>query len=61
MNSKERMLTALRGECPDRLPATTHHVMPSFLDSHMDGASDQEFFDRFGLDPIRWIIAYAAS
>ncbi len=61
MNSKERMLTALRGERPDRLPVTTHHVMPSFLDSHMEGKSDQEFFDNFGLDPIRWIIAYAAN
>ena len=61
MTSKERMLTALRGERPDRLPVTTHHVMPSFLDSHMEGKSDQEFFDIFGLDPIHWIIAYAAN
>jgi len=61
MSSKERLLSAIRGECPDRLPVTTHHVMPSFLDSHMDGATDQEFFDRFGLDPIHWIIAYAAD
>ena len=52
MTSKELMLIALRGECPDRLPVTTHHVMPSFLDRHMEGASDPEFFDRFGLDPI---------
>jgi uroporphyrinogen decarboxylase len=61
MTSKERMLTALRGERSDRLPVTTHHVMPSFLESHMEGKSDQEFFDIFGLDPIRWIIAYAAN
>ncbi len=61
ITSKERMLTALRGERPDRLPVTTHHVMPSFLESHMEGKSDQEFFDIFGLDPIRWIIAYAAD
>lgn len=61
MTSKERMLTALRGECPDRLPVTTHHLMPSFLESHMEGKPDQEFFDHFGLDPIRWVIAYAAD
>ena len=61
MTSKERMLTALRGECPDQLPVTTHHLMPSFLESHMEGKSDQEFFDLFGLDPIRWVIAYAAD
>ncbi|MCK5067101.1 MAG: hypothetical protein KAR16_06675 [Bacteroidales bacterium] len=59
MTSKERLLTALRGECPDRLPVTTHHVMPSFLEQYMDGADNQNFFDRFGLDPIHWIIAYA--
>ena len=61
MNSKERLLTAIQGGCPDRLPVTTHHIMPSFLDSHMEGAADQDFFVRFGLDPIHWIIAYAAD
>ncbi len=61
MNAKERFLKALKGEIPDRLPVTTHHVMPSFLDSHLDGASEQDFFDRFGLDPIKWVIAYHAE
>jgi uroporphyrinogen decarboxylase len=59
MTSKERLLTALRGECPDRLPVTTHHVMPSFLDQYMDGADNPGFFNRFGMDPIHWTIAYA--
>jgi hypothetical protein len=31
MTSKERMLAALTGGRPDRLPVTTHHVMPYFL------------------------------
>jgi len=61
MTSKQRFLKALEGDYPDRLPVTTHHVMPSFLDHHMDGASDQDFFDRFGLDPIHWIIAYSTD
>ena len=61
MDSKERLIAAIQGEVPDRLPVTTHHLMPSFLKSHLNGASDREFFDRFGLDPIQWIIAYAAS
>ena len=55
------MLTALQGGCPDRLPVTTHHVMPSFLESHLNGDSEQDFFDRFGLDPIKWVMAYAAN
>jgi uroporphyrinogen-III decarboxylase len=56
MNSKERMLIALDGGIPDRLPVTTHHLMQSFLDKYMDGASSDEFFHYFGLDPICWIL-----
>lgn len=55
MNSRERLLTALDGGQPDRLPATTHHLMPYFLDTYLDGCSEDEFFDRFGLDPIKWV------
>ena len=55
MTSKERFLTALQSEIPDRLPVTTHHVMPYFLDTYMNGISNDEFFDYFGLDPIRWL------
>jgi uroporphyrinogen decarboxylase len=40
------------------LPATTHHVMESFLNRYMNGISDQEFFDQFGFDPIRWTIPH---
>jgi uroporphyrinogen decarboxylase len=55
MNSRERLLTALDGGRPDRLPVTTHHVMPYFLDTYLDGIPDQAFFDRFGLDPTTWL------
>ena len=58
MNPKQRFLNALTGKKTDRLPVTTHHVMPAFLDNYMDGMSDQEFFDYSGLDPIKWIIAH---
>ena len=58
MTSKQRFLAALTGKIPDRLPVTTHHVMPYFLKTRMKGISDQEFFDRFGLDPIKWIVAH---
>ena len=51
MNSRERLLAALDRRVPDRLPVTTHHLMPSFL----AGISEREFFDRFGLDAIRWV------
>jgi hypothetical protein len=54
MTSKERLLTAIQRNVPDRLPVTTHHVMPYFLQRYMDGMSKDEFFDHFGLDPIYW-------
>jgi len=58
MNAKQRFLNVLAGKKTDRLPVTTHHLMPSFLEKYMGGISDQNFFDHFGLDPIRWIIAH---
>jgi hypothetical protein len=58
MTPKQRFITTLARGIPDRLPVTTHHVMPSFLKKFMNGAGNDEFFDRFGLDPIRWVAAY---
>jgi uroporphyrinogen decarboxylase len=54
MTSKQRMLTALRGGVPDRLPVTTHFLMPSFLDKSLGGISEDEFFDDCGWDPITY-------
>ncbi|MBE3131782.1 MAG: hypothetical protein IMZ54_13860 [Acidobacteria bacterium] len=55
MTAKKRFLTALARGKPDRLPVTTHHLMPYFLDRYMGGISSDECFARFGMDPIRWI------
>lgn len=55
MTSRQRLITALEGGVPDRLPATTHHLMPGFLAKELGDLSPQEFFDRFGLDAITWI------
>jgi hypothetical protein len=52
------MVTAINRGVPDRLPATTHHLMPYFLDKYMGGMSDQEFFDHFEMDAIRWIVPH---
>jgi uroporphyrinogen decarboxylase len=56
MTSKQRMLTALQRGIPDRLPVTTHHVMPYFLDTYLDGIDIQAFFELFGMDAITWAI-----
>jgi len=58
MTSKKRFIAALERRKPDRLPVTTHHVMPFFLRNQLNDGSNDEFFDRFGLDHIRWFIAY---
>ena len=54
MTSKQRMLTALRGGVPDRLPVTTHFLMPHFLNESMGRMSEDEFFDQCGWDPITY-------
>jgi uroporphyrinogen decarboxylase len=58
MTHKQRMLTALTGGVPDRLPVTTHHVQQYFLDKYMGGIPYQEFFDRFNLDAWLWTVPY---
>lgn len=57
MTPKQRFLAALERRVPDRLPVTTHHVQKYFLDRYMNGMSNEEFFDHFGLDPILWLVA----
>jgi len=58
MTSKQRMICSLNGDRPDRLPVTTHHVMDTFLKKYLADASSEEFFARFGLDAIRWVVAH---
>ena len=53
MTPRERLLTTLARGVPDRLPVTTHHLMPAFLNA-LGGIGEREFFDRYGLDAIRW-------
>jgi hypothetical protein len=48
--SKERMLRALRGEKPDRLPVSVHQWQPYHLDTYLGGVDDLAAFARFGLD-----------
>ena len=54
MTAKTRLLTAIDGGTPDRLPVTTHFLMPQFLDACMGGISEDQFFDTCGWDPITY-------
>lgn len=58
MTAKQRMICALERKRADRLPATTHHLMDSFLRTYLDGADSRGFFDRFGLDAVHWVEAH---
>jgi len=58
---KKRFLTVLNGGIPDRLPVTTHHVMPYFLKTCMNGITNDDFFDFFWLDPITWVVEHKPS
>ncbi len=58
MTSKQRLLTAINRGIPDRVPVTTHHIMPYFLNTYMNGITNEEFFDYFGLDAILWTSPY---
>ena len=58
MTPRQRLLCAIRRRTADRLPVTTHHVMPAFLQSHLGNISAGEFFGRFCLDAIQWIVPH---
>ncbi len=59
MNPKERFIAAFEHRPTDRLPVTTHHLMPSFLLNYMKDKSNMDFFEHFGLDAIDWQMAYS--
>ena len=50
MTPRERMLTALEGGTPDRMPATIHQWQKYHLDKYLDGISALDAFRKFGLD-----------
>jgi hypothetical protein len=52
------MIAAIEGHVPDRLPVTTHHVMPYFLLKYVGGISNQAFFDHFQMDAILWTVPH---
>jgi len=53
---KERFLKAFALEKTDRLPVTTHHVMPYYTKKYLNGMNGREFFEYFGIDPIEWVM-----
>lgn len=50
MTHRERLLTALAGGKPDRLPATIHGWMPYWANKYMGGADQFEIYRHFDMD-----------
>jgi uroporphyrinogen decarboxylase len=50
MNHRERLLTALAGGKPDRLPATIHGWMDYWADKYMGGADQFEIYRHLDMD-----------
>jgi len=50
MTSKERLMTALTGGKPDRLPVSLHQWQGYHLDKYLGGITPQEAFRKFGMD-----------
>ena len=50
MTSKERLMLAINGQKPDRLPASIHQWQKYHLENDMEGMSDLEAFEKVGLD-----------
>lgn len=52
MKGRERFLTALNNERPDRLPCQMHHWMTYYLNTYLHGMSDLEAYRYLGMDPV---------
>ena len=50
MTSKERLMCAVHGERPDRLPVTVHQWQGYHLDTYLGGITPLQAFQKFGMD-----------
>jgi len=58
MNHRERLLTALAGGKPDRLPATIHGWMDYWANKYMGGADQFEIYRRLDMDAQIFFFAW---
>jgi len=52
MNPRERLLTAINNEKPDRLPCQVHSWMSYYLKRHLNGIDQFQAYARFGMDAV---------
>lgn len=58
MTSKQRLIAALEHRPTDRLPVTTHHLMPYYLEKYENGMEPLAYHKAMGFDPIVWPRAF---
>lgn len=52
MTGRERFLTAINNQQPDRLPCQVHCWMDYYLKTYLGGRSQLEAYEYFGMDPV---------
>jgi len=52
MKGRERFLTALNNEKPDRLPCQVHSWMHYYLQTYLNGMDQYQAYDYFNMDPV---------
>lgn len=52
MDGRERYLTVIANEKPDRLPCQVHNWMAYYLNHYLDGDDVFAAYARFGMDPV---------
>ncbi|MGN0993579.1 MAG: uroporphyrinogen decarboxylase family protein, partial [Butyricicoccus sp.] len=55
MNGRERFLTALHNEKPDRLPCQVHSWMDYYRKTYLSGRDQFEAYEYFGMDPVIYL------
>ena len=52
MTGRERFLTALHNQKPDRLPFQVHSWMRYYLNTYLNGMDQYQAYEFFGMDPV---------
>ena len=55
MTGRERFLTALSNEKPDRMPCQVHSWMTYYLNTYLNGVDQFAAYDYFGMDPVIYV------
>jgi len=56
VKGRERFIAALNNQKADRLPCQVHDWMSYYLKSFLNGKSDYEAYEYFGMDPVIYVV-----